>query len=305
MNILITGATQFNQNQLDAIKDMGHVLFWQQQEKDELVCNPEIIDCVICNGLFLHHDISQFNHLKYIQLTSAGYDRVPMDYISEHGIKIQNAKGVYSIPMAEFIFAGVLQIYKQMQQFNENQKNALWEKNREIVELNGKTVCVIGCGDVGTECAKRFQAFGCQVIGIARKNVQNAFYDEIKLTEALNEILPQVDIVILSVPLTKDTEKMIGMKQLALMKDGAILVNVSRGNVVDEDALVQALQTRPIYGVLDVFETEPLDQGHPLWKLDNVVLTPHNSFTSDKNLNRLFQLTYGQLKQWSVENEEQ
>lgn len=110
--------------------------------------------------------IEKFKNLRYIQLTSAGYDRVPLDYVKEHQIEIHNARGVYSIPMAEFAISGVLQLYKQARFFDNNQKNHQWIKHRGLLELNEKTVCIVGCGSVGTECAKHFAAFGCQVVGI-------------------------------------------------------------------------------------------------------------------------------------------
>ena len=99
--------------------------------------------------LFLSHPIEKFTNLRYIQLTSAGFDRVPMEYVKVHNIEIRNARGVYSIPMAEFALCGVLQLYKQSRFFMENQKARTWEKHRRLLELSGKTVCIIGCGSVG------------------------------------------------------------------------------------------------------------------------------------------------------------
>ena len=166
MKLLITGAWNCTNDQLNQIESMGHSVLFMQNEKDVLPCAYEEVEGVVCNGLFLSHPIEKFSNLRFIQLTSAGFDRVPMEYVKTHGIEIHNARGVYSIPMAEFALCGVLQLYKQSRFFLENQKQGRWEKHRGILELYGKTVCIVGCGNVGTECAKRFQAFGCNVLGV-------------------------------------------------------------------------------------------------------------------------------------------
>ena len=126
MKLLITGAWDCSETQLNAIRSMGHDVVFMQREEDILPCPAAEIESVICNALFLYHDIADFKNLKYIQLTSAGLDRVPMDYIKSHGIVIHNARGVYSVPMAEFAVSGVLQLYKQSKFFYENQKFKKW-----------------------------------------------------------------------------------------------------------------------------------------------------------------------------------
>ena len=166
MKILVTGAWKCTEEQLNTIKNLGHSVIFMQNETDPLPCAYEEVDGVICNGLFLSHSIEKFKSLKFIQLTSAGFDRVPMDYVTAHGIEIYNAKGVYSIPMAEFAICGVLDLYKKSRYFYDNQKAKKWEKHYGLLELFGKKVCIIGVGNVGTECAKRFKAFGCLIYGV-------------------------------------------------------------------------------------------------------------------------------------------
>ena len=120
--LLITGAWKYTQQQYDSIEQMGYDICFVQNEQDELPQEAYEAETVICNGLFLYHNIEEFIYLKVIQLTSAGFDRVPLEYIKEHGIKIYNAKGVYSIPMAEYAFCGVLSLYKKSRFFYDNQK---------------------------------------------------------------------------------------------------------------------------------------------------------------------------------------
>lgn len=286
MNLLVTGAWQGAADGIEELKMRGHQVQFLQFEKDELPCSYEWAEGVICNGLFLSHDIKKFVNLKYIQLTSAGFDRVPMDYVKEHKIEIHNARGVYSIPMAEFAVFGVLELYKQSKFFLNNQKHHRWEKHRGLLEIYGKKVCIVGCGSVGTECAKRFRAFGCEILGIDLfpKNDEN--YDEISGLDQLEETLDNSDIVVLTLPLTDETRYLIDEKKLKRMKEGAVLVNIARGAIVDTEALAEEL---PRLGgaVLDVFEEEPLREDSPLWEMENVIVTPHNSFVGEGNERRI------------------
>ena len=291
MNLLITGAWQNAGANLERIRNMGHCVAFLQQEKDPLPCEADWVEGVVCNGLFLHHPIEAFPNLKYIQLTSAGYDRVPVEYIQRHGITIRNARGVYSVPMAEYAVGGVLELYKQFPVFRENKKNHLWEKRRNLLELAGKTVCIVGCGSVGGECAKRFSAFGCRVIGIATSRREQPFFREVREETALDSALAEADVVVLTVPLTEKTHHLMNAERFTAMRRGAVLVNIARGAVVDTRALEQALKHNHLAGaVLDVFEEEPLSPDSPLWDLENVVMTPHNSFVGDGVQERLAQM---------------
>lgn len=295
MNLLVTGAWSSAKTNIQKLEQLGHNVIFLQYEKEELPCAYEWVQGVVCNGLFLTHPIEKFTNLRYIQLTSAGFDRVPMDHVSEHHIAIHNARGVYSIPMAEFAIAGVLQLYKQMTFFYENQKKNEWEKHRGLLELYGKTVCVVGCGSVGTECAKRFSAFGCKVIGVELYPRCDEAYEQMVSLEGLDEVLAQADITILTLPLTEQTHHLINEQRLSKMKKGAILVNIARGAIVDTKALISNMDK--LGGmVLDVFEQEPLESVSPLWNLEKVILTPHNSFVGDNTNKRILKIVIENLK---------
>ena len=287
MNLLITGAWHNASAYIRRIENLGHEVLFLPDEKDALPCSSEWVEGVIGNGLFLHHPISSFTNLRYIQLTSAGFDRVPMDYVKKNNIEIHNARGVYSIPIAEYVIAGVLELYKGMRTFNENQKEKKWEKQRNLRELAGKTVTIIGCGSVGTECAKRFRAFDTSIIGIDVFTREDPYYDSIKTLSNLDVVLGYSDIVLITVPLTDETEGLFNEERLKLIRDGAIIINVSRGAVLETDSLVNELNTGRISAVLDVFENEPLGGDSILWNLENVIITPHNSFVGEGNDIRL------------------
>ena len=287
MKLLITGAWKVTDEQLDAIRKLGHDIVLQPQEADPLVCPAEDVEGVIGNGLFLHHPIEKFLKLRYIQLTSAGFDRIPMNYVKSHGIEIHNARGVYSIPMAEHAVAGVLTLYRRFHDFHDFQKERKWQKIRDLEELHNKTVVIVGCGNVGTECAKRFAAFGCRVIGVDIVVREDDNYRQMLPLKQLNDSLPTADIVILTLPLTDETRHLLDARRLSLMKDHAIVVNIARGAVIDQNALSNELASNRLRAVLDVFEEEPLSNDSVLWTLPNVVLTPHNSFIGDGDATRL------------------
>lgn len=296
MKLLVTGAWKCSEEQLNVLREKGHVVVFMQNEKDELPCSYEEIEGVICNGLFLHHAIEKFTALRYIQLTSAGFDRVPMAYVQAKGIEIHNARGVYSIPMAEFAISGVLQLYKQSPFFMQNQKERRWEKHRGLLELYQKTVCIVGCGSVGTECAKRFQAFGCRVVGVDLFPREDECYEKIYPLSEIDKCLSKSDVVVLTLPLTEETRHMMNAARFETMKEGSVLINIARGAVIEESALLKALENKLLGAVLDVFEEEPLQADNPLWTKENVIITPHVSFIGDNNGDRLFEVIKRNLK---------
>ena len=288
MNILITGAWPDAKQNIGQIEAMGHRTAFLQNEADALPCDPAWVEGIVCNGLFLHHPIECFPNLRFIQLTSAGYDRVPMDRVKARGIEIRNARGVYSAPMAEFAVACVLQCYKQLPFFRENQKARVWEKRRDLRELTDKTVLIVGCGSVGAACAVRFAGFDCRVLGIDLCPRPVTGCEEVRPLTELDRSLPEADVLVLTVPLTEATRGLINAARLTAMKPDAVLVNISRGAVIDEPSLAAHLQASPAFtATLDVFESEPLNESSPLWACSNAILTPHNSFAGENDSARL------------------
>lgn len=299
MKLLLTGAFKCTDEQIEYLKSLGHEIVFFGDEREKLDFDASDIEGVICNGLFVYNDIEQFHSLKYIQLTSAGFDRVPMDYIKEHGIEIHNAGGVYSIPMAEFVLTGILQLVKQSRFFYENQKQHIWEKSRTLGELAGKTAVIVGAGNIGAEVAKRLKAFDVTVVGIDITTDQRPYFDKIELLNNIDEQLKAADIVVLTLPLTDDTKGMFDKSKFDLMKNSCIFVNIARGQLVAESDLIYALKNKKISGaVLDVFETEPLEKTSPLWDMDNVIITPHNSFVGQNNNKRMFDVIISNLENY-------
>lgn len=290
MNTLVTGALGATDTELDMLRAAGLEITPHIDERKP-VAHPEQFEAVICNGLFLYNDIQTFSNLKYIQLTSAGLDRVPVAYIQSRGIELHNAAGVYSVPMAEWTIMRILELYKNAARLYENQAAHRWEKDRSWQELSGKTACIIGYGAYGAETAKRLKAFDVQVLAVNRTIKESPWVDTFYPLEQLEDGLAQADIVILAIALTDETQHLMDKARLHSMKPGAILISAARGGLIDEAALLEALECGHIAGAaLDVFETEPLSDSNQLWNIDRVLISPHNSFVGDKTHQRLFAL---------------
>ena len=298
MKLLITGAWNYSDKDIQSLESIGYNCIFHKNENVPLPVDFLDVDGIVCNGLFIYSDANLFRNLKFVQLTSAGMDRIPLEYLKEKGIKIFNASGVYSIPIAEFVVSSILDLYKQKFIFYENQKKHIWEKQRSLLELNGKMVCIVGCGNVGKECAKRFKAFGCSVFGIDLFSFKNNYFNYIVSIDEMMSHINKADIVVLTLPLTDETKHLFNISIFRQMKNTSLLVNVSRGGVVDTHDLELALKEGLIKAaVLDVFESEPLDFQSHLWDIKNLFISPHNSFISENNDDRLSQLIIANLKE--------
>ena len=293
-------AQGFTQEMFDAFAAAGvEPVFLPGPEAQEYDMDFSDIDAVFCYRFFCYNDISRFPALKYIHTTSSGIDHMPLDYIRSHGIALDNARGVYSVPMAEFALGGVLQLYKSTERLRRQQQTHSWVMLETTRELPGRLVTILGAGSVGTECAKRFSAMGCRCIGLCRHPAPTAYFDDVRHISALDALLPETDILLLTLPLTDETRGIIDARRLALLKPGAVLVNIARGPVADSSAVLEALRSGRLSGALcDVFDPEPLPPDSPLWDAENLIVTPHSSFIGEHNPQRMFDLVYKDTVNW-------
>ena len=297
MKLLLTGAFNYTEKQFVELQDLGYDITFIPDEREEVSFDVSEFEVVVCNNLFLYNDISKFKKLKVIHLTSAGLDRVPLNYIKENKIQLYNAKNVYSVPMAEWVVLKILEIYKKSKIFWKNQENHTWKKERELFELTNKNIGIIGFGDVGIEVSKRLKAFGTNITAINRSKVDSKYIDKYVPLSELDNVLPEMDIIILTVASTPETKHLINKKQLNLMHNNAVLINVARGDLMNQEELIKSLDNNKFLGVaLDVFEEEPLVYSSPLWDYENVYITPHNSFVSETNNGNFYNLIYKILK---------
>lgn len=297
MNLLLTGCFKYSEDQMESLRSLGYTVYFMRQEKEDLPLEAAEVDATVCNGLFLSHDIDAFSRLKLIQLTSAGFDRVPVEKIKECGIELYNARGVYSTPMAEWAVFRVLEHYKQGWFFRKEQEAGRWTKHRGLREVAGIKVAVVGAGNVGQEVAKRFQAFGAETTGFDIHTNETVGFDHMALTETLRQCVGEFDVVVVTAPLLPSTRGLISREVLMAMQQDAVLVNIARGGLIDQQAMYEVLSERKdLFAALDVFENEPLTADNPLWKLENVAVSPHNSFVSNGNNKRMFAVMYQNLK---------
>jgi len=218
---------------------------------------------------------------RWAQSGSAGVDRyitIP-ELVSRDEIVLTNMKGMYGPVIAEHVFAMLLSRTRNLPHYLDADRRGEWDRgpSSAMGALQGSTMLVVGLGGIGSEIAMRADAFNMRVIATARtQRPAPPYVDLLGTPPDLDELLPQADVVVLAVPLTDETRGMINRETIARMKDGAWVVNIARGAVVDTEALVEALDAGKIGGAfLDVTDPEPLPQGHTLWNRENVLITPH------------------------------
>jgi phosphoglycerate dehydrogenase-like enzyme len=218
--------------------------------------------------------------LRWVQAGSAGVERYPMRELRERGILLTNAKRIYGVQLADHTMALILALSRQLPFLFRAQQRETWETRDRYPpgELDGQTLLVLGLGGTGIEVARRAKGFGMRVEATRRhpEGERPGPVDELHPPEALHELLPRADWVAVCLPFTEETRGLVADRELGLMKSSAYIVCVTRGGIIDTDALVRALRERRIAGAgLDVTDPEPLPPGHPLWSMENVIITPH------------------------------
>lgn len=223
--------------------------------------------------------LADYPGLRWVQLNSAGAEAYTQPGVLPPSTQLTNATGAYGLAIAEYMTAGVLMLLKKLHLYRDRQSSGRWEGLGQVASLWESRVLAVGLGDIGGQFAQRMQAMGAHVYGIRRSPATPPPYLEGLYTlEQLDDLLPTMDIVALSLPGTPSTAGLFDAARLARMKPGAILVNVGRGNAVDTDALAHGLKTGQLGGaLLDVTSPEPLPPHHPLWQQSNAIITPHIS----------------------------
>jgi len=241
--------------------------------------------------------------LRWIQATSAGVGRLAERIgLTSSGVAVTTAGGVHARPLAEFSLLAMLMFGKDVLRLEREQRAHSWHRYAGE-EIAGKTVCVVGVGKIGREVARLAAALDARVVGVVRevgaRPPNELFVERLETTDRLDELLPDTDVLVLTVPHTPLTHRLLDARRLALLKPGAILVNVARGDVVDEAALVEALRSGRLRGAaLDVFEQEPLPAESPLWDLPNVFVSPHSASTVGAENGRIVELFRDNLRRY-------
>ena len=244
--------------------------------------------------------------LKWIHSTAAGVAQLMYPELRQSGITVTNASGIFSVPMAEHTMGLILAIARNFPDSVRYQDQSkwsvqdLWDKPQHLTEINGSVLLIVGYGSIGRELARRAKAFDMRVWGVTRSGKGDSTHaEEILPVSQLNEALPHADYVVISAPETSETKHLIGAGQIARMKRGARLINVARGSLLDETALMSALESGALGGAaLDVTTTEPLPAQSPLWRAPNLFITPHTSAISERLWLRETELFLKLLDEW-------
>jgi phosphoglycerate dehydrogenase-like enzyme len=261
--------------------------------------------------------------LAWVHSASAGVERVLTPAGRARGLVITNARGVFSRPIAEYVLMMILAISRRLPQLLELQRERTWQP-LEGAELRDITVGIVGLGSIGRSVGSLATAFGCRVIATRRRPeagstvgpaggeapegsagdgrpLGEAVFERVLGPEGLPELLAESDFIVLAAPLTTETENMISAETLALVKPGAWLINVARGRLIDEPALLRALREGPLGGaVLDAFREEPLQPSSPFYDLPNAIVTPHTSWSSGRVLDRSVELFCDNLRRFAT-----
>ena len=223
--------------------------------------------------------------LRWVHSTAAAVGILPLNELAVRGIMVTNSRGIQAVPIAEHVMGGLLVLARRFNLMLAAQRERRWIQNDLTSDawpwsLHGRNMTILGFGTIGQEVARRAHAFDMRVTAIRRRAEQAvpSFVECVLGPDRLNEALHGCDVLVICAPSVPETDRLIRADQLALLNRGAILVNVARGKIVDEPALIAALQNGRLGGaVLDVFEREPLDPGSTLWTLPHVVISPHSS----------------------------
>ena len=282
----------------NAIPEMKLLITTEEEEVAKVYDDIEIVA-----GWYPGERILRAPNLRWYQQWGAGANWL----MGFHGadklsIIVTNVSGLHAVSMGEHILGMLLIFARKFNHSFKNQSNLKWmpPKENEILELSGKTLLLVGLGSIGAHAARLASAMGMKVVGIRRNpSVKSECVDAVYSPNHLLEILPNVDFVVLTIPLTHATKGLVGEKELRAMKSSACIFNVGRGGTIQEDALRRALQEKWIAGAgLDVFEEEPLPKDSPFWKMDNVVITAHYAGLTPNYDSQAFDIFIENLKRY-------
>jgi D-2-hydroxyacid dehydrogenase (NADP+) len=261
-----------------------HIQFLHATTPDERAEGLPVCEAVY-TWILNDQELAQAPKLRWIHTSAVAVETLCLPELFARGIAVSNTRGVQAVPIAEHVMAVTLALAKQIPFVIEHQQQARWAQNEFVGErlpwlLKGRTLGMIGVGTIGSEIAKRAEAFGMRVIALRRRPAYGTIghVDRVYGKEELAEFLGQCHVLVICAPLTPDTHSMMGAIQFAQLPKGAVVVNVGRAKIIDTEALMAALQNGHLGGAsLDVFPQEPLPKEHPLWRTQNVILTPHTS----------------------------
>lgn len=294
MKVLFT--YNYGQEAMEQVRQLGFDAEFHDEKDIENYGDYSDIEVLICYNPFKKINLKEFRSLKYILLSSIGFDQLPKEDVKRMNITVCNNKGGYSIPMGEWIVMKVLEMVKHSKSMYKTQQSRHWHMDTTITELYKKKILFLGTGTIATEAAKRLQGFDMDIIGLNTMGTETEYFDTCYPISTANEQIKTADAVVIALPLTPKTKGLFGKEQIDSLQKHAVLVNIARGEIIDEAYLIDALKKNSFQAAaLDVFHQEPLPEDHPLWTMENVVVTCHNSWISEQRNQRRFDTIYKNL----------
>ena len=304
MRVVILDAKTLTNDDIDfsVFDEFGEVTIYDYTKYDEIAERVKDSEIILCNKCIMNKEtLKNAGNVKYIGLFATGYNNVDIEYTNERNITVCNAGSYSTNAVAQHVFALILEHYNKVGEYNKFVKDGGWIHSEKfspfkpMKEMDGRTLGIVGYGSIGKKVAKIAQAFDMEVLAYNRSPKKD---EGVRFVE-MDELLEKSDIVSIHCPLNRDSEKMCNKEFFAKMKDGALFINTSRGGVVDEQALIDAVKSKKISGAgLDVVAVEPMEKHEEILDIDNIIITPHSAWAPVETRTRLVEIVKNNIKKW-------
>ena len=304
MKVVILDAKTLTNDDIDfsVFDEFGEVTIYDYTKYNQIAERIKDAEIILCNKSIMNRmTLKDAKNVKYIGLFATGYNNVDIEYTNERNITVCNAGSYSTNAVAQHVFALILEHYNKVGEYNKFVKDGGWIHSEKfspfkpMKEMDGRTLGIVGYGSIGKKVAKIAQAFDMKVLAYNRSPKKD---ESVRFVE-MDELLEKSDIVSIHCPLNSDSEKMCNKEFFEKMKDGALFINTSRGGVVDEQALIDAVKSKKISGAgLDVVAVEPMEKHEEILDIDNIIITPHSALAPVETRTRLVEIVKNNIKKW-------
>lgn len=304
MKVVILDAKTLTNDDIDfsVFDEFGEVTIYDYTKYNQIAERIKDAEIILCNKSIMNRmTLKDAKNVKYIGLFATGYNNVDIEYTNERNITVCNAGSYSTNAVAQHVFALILEHYNKVGEYNKFVKDGGWIHSEKfspfkpMKEMDGRTLGIVGYGSIGKKVAKIAQAFDMKVLAYNRSPKKD---ESVRFVE-MDELLEKSDIVSIHCPLNRDSEKMCNKDFFSKMKDGALFINTSRGGVVDEQALIDAVKSKKISGAgLDVVAVEPMEKHEEILDIDNIIITPHSAWAPVETRTRLVEIVKNNIKKW-------
>lgn len=235
----------------------------------------------------IESNLDKLTSLKWIQIYQTGVEKLPLSQLIKREILVTNIKGIYGTAMSEYVMSKVLFFSREINRFQKNKELKRYDRTELVDEINGKNIGIFGTGLIGKEVAKMAKLFNMRVLGFNSDGRDIEGFDQMYTWESKDEMLKKCDYIVLLLPLLDTTKNFMDQKEFDIIKTSSVIINIGRGPLINEESFIKAVNEKKLKGAaLDVFNVEPMEENHPFWDLENVIITPHLSGKTKKFFER-------------------